>query len=61
MAELLPAFNFDNDPAFDDIVKRINKELCAEDVKTLREDAKVRDSVRKSAADIAKQVETLFG
>jgi hypothetical protein len=61
LADLLPAFNFDNDPAFDKLVKRIQKELCVEDAKTLRTDVNVRDTVKKSADDILKDVESLLG
>jgi hypothetical protein len=61
LADLLPAFNLENDPDLDAIAKRIQKELCAEDVKTLRDDDKVRKSVAKSADDILKDVESLLG
>jgi hypothetical protein len=61
LAELLPAFNFDNDPAFDALVKRIKSELCVEEAATLRKDADVRESVKKSADDILKDVESLLG
>jgi hypothetical protein len=61
LADLLPAFNFNNDPAFDALTQRIQKELCVEDAKTLRTDSDVRDSVKKSADDILKSVESLLG
>ena len=61
LAELLPAFNLDNDPALEAITDRIKTELCAEDAKTLREDDKVRKSVAKSADDILKDVSSLLG
>jgi hypothetical protein len=61
LAELLPAFNFNGDPAFDKLVKRIQNELCAEEPKTLREHDDVRESVKKSADDILKDVEDLLG
>jgi hypothetical protein len=61
LADLLPAFNFDNDPAFDALTKRIQKELCAEEVDTLKANGKVRDTVKKSADDILKDVESLLG
>jgi hypothetical protein len=61
LAELLPAFNLTNDPAFDELAKRIQKELCVEDAKTLREDEDVRASVKKSADDILKDVSSLLG
>jgi hypothetical protein len=61
LADLLPAFNFNNDPAFDALTKRIQKELCVEEAKTLRTDSDVRDSVKKSADDILKSVESLLG
>ena len=61
LAELLPAFNFDNDPAFDQLVKRIRTELCVEDAKTLRQEATVRETVKKSADEILADVESLLG
>jgi hypothetical protein len=61
LAELLPAFNFDNDPAFDALIKRIQKELCTEDADTLRKHDGVREAVQKSADDILKDVESLLG
>jgi hypothetical protein len=61
LAELLPAFNFNNDPAFDALVKRIQQELCAEDAATLRKHDGVREAVQKSADDILKDVESLLG
>ena len=61
LAELLPAFNFNNDPAFDALAKRIKNELCVEDAKALREHADVRETVKKSADDILKDVESLLG
>jgi hypothetical protein len=61
LAELLPAFNLTNDPAFDELAKRIQRELCVENADTLRKDDDVRASVQKSADDILKDVESLLG
>ncbi|HJS33373.1 MAG TPA: hypothetical protein VJ924_15365 [Alphaproteobacteria bacterium] len=61
LADLLPAFNLDNDPGLDAIAARIKKELCAEDAETLRENDTVRKSVAKSADDILRDVESLLG
>jgi hypothetical protein len=61
LAELLPAFNLTNDPNFDKMVARIKDELCVEDVETLREEAGVRASVKKSADQIVAEVEKFFG
>jgi len=61
LAELLPAFNFTNDPKMDSLTKRIQRELCAEDAKTLRENKEARETVRKSADDILKDVSSLLG
>jgi hypothetical protein len=61
LTELLPAFNFNADPAYDALVKRIQKELCVEEAATLRKEADVRDAVKKSADDILKDVESLLG
>jgi hypothetical protein len=61
LAELLPAFNLTNDPVFDELAKRIQRELCVEEAKTLRENDDVRASVKKSADAILKDVESLLG
>jgi hypothetical protein len=61
LADLLPAFNLTNDPVFDGFAKRIQRELCAEDAKTLRENDKVREVVQKSADDILRDVTALLG
>jgi hypothetical protein len=61
LADLLPAFNLTNDPALDAITKRIKQELCVEEATTLRKDDDVRESVRKSADDILKDVSALLG
>lgn len=61
LADLLPAFNLTNDPALDQIAKRIKTELCVEDAKTLRENSKTRKVVQKSADDILKDVSALLG
>lgn len=61
LADLLPAFNLTNDPAFAAMADRIQRELCAEDAKTLRENDKVREVVQKSADDILKDVSALLG
>lgn len=61
LADLLPHFNVDNDPKLTGVIARIQKELCAEETKTLRENDTVRDTVQKSADDILKDVEALLG
>jgi hypothetical protein len=61
LAELLPAFNLDNNPDLAAVTDRIKKELCTEDAKTLRENEGVRKSVAKSADDILRDVESLLG
>jgi hypothetical protein len=61
LADLLPAFNLTNDPKFDQVAKRIQRELCAEDAKTLRENDTARETVQKSADDILKDVSALLG
>jgi hypothetical protein len=61
LADLLPAFNLTNDPAFDALTKRIKSELCVEDAATLRENEKTRESVQKSADDILRDVSALMG
>lgn len=57
IAKLLPAFNLDNDPKFDKLINRINKELCVHEAETLRKDDSVRKKVAKSAKEITKAVE----
>lgn len=61
LAGLLPAFNLTNDPDLDKIAGRINRELCVEDAKTLRENEAARATVQKSAEDILKDVNGLLG
>jgi hypothetical protein len=61
LADLLPAFNLTNDPKLDALTKRIQRELCAEDAQTLRENGNAREVVAKSADDILKDVESLLG
>lgn len=61
LADLLPAFNFADDPKFDAVAERIKRELCVEEAETLRKDDTVRASVQKSADDILKDVESLLG
>jgi len=61
LAELLPAFNLTNDPALDDIIERIQRELCVEEAETLRENDQARAVVQKSADDILKDVSALLG
>jgi hypothetical protein len=61
LADLLPAFNLTNDPAFDQIAKRIKAELCVEDADTLRKNDAARAVVQKSADDILNDVSKLLG
>ena len=61
LADLLPAFNLTNDPALDQLAKRITRELCAEDAEVLRNNDAARASVKKSADDILKDVSALLG
>src|SRR5262252_1606117 len=49
LVDLLPAFNLTNDPNLDALGKRIQRELCAEDAQTLRENDAAREVVAKSA------------
>jgi hypothetical protein len=57
LAELLPAFNLQDDPALTAITERINRELCAEEAPTLRNNDDVRAVVQKSAEEILADVE----
>lgn len=61
LADLLPAFNLTNDPAFAKIADRIKRELCTEDADTLRKNDEARAVVQKSADDILKGVSALLG
>jgi len=57
LAVLLPTFNLTDDPKLEEITKRLQKELCIEDAKTLRDSDDVRASVKKSAEEILAEVE----
>lgn len=59
LAKVLPAFNLTNDPKLDAITNRIRNELCGEEAETLKDDAKVRATVAKSADDIVRQVQKM--
>jgi hypothetical protein len=61
LADLLPAFNLNDDPELARITDRITKELCAEDATTLRDNEATRVTVQKSADDILKDVSSLLG
>lgn len=61
LAGLLPAFNLTNDPALDQLAKRIQQELTVEDAKTLRDNVNARETVQKSAEQILKDVSALLG
>ncbi|HEY2148316.1 MAG TPA: hypothetical protein VGH32_10290, partial [Pirellulales bacterium] len=61
LAELLPHFNFDDNPDFDKVAARIKNELTVENIKTLKKEPTVRESVAKSADEILKDVEALLG
>lgn len=56
LADMIPAFNLGNDPKLTEIHKQIVKELCGQDVKALKEDAKLRKQVAMSADKILKDV-----
>jgi len=61
LVELLPAFNFMNDPKLDAVITRMRKELCSEEPKALREHDDIRATVAKSADEILADVEALLG
>jgi len=61
LADLLPAFNFTNDPELNRIAARMKRELCQDDAKELRVSERVRVTVQKSADDILKDVNKLLG
>jgi hypothetical protein len=60
LVEILPAFNLTSDAKLTDMIKRMEKELCASDAQVLREDPRVRKAVAKSAEAILKQAEALM-
>lgn len=60
LADLLPAFNFDNDPKLNDITARIQKELCMEEAGALRENDDARVTVQKSAEKIVADIGKFF-
>jgi len=61
LVELLPAFNFTNDPALTQITERMRRELTVEEAETLRTNPAARESVKRSADDILKDVSALLG
>jgi len=61
LADLLPAFNFTNDPKLTKVADRIKRELCVEDAVTLRKNDAARETVAKSADEILKDVSELLG
>jgi hypothetical protein len=56
LADLLPAFNLQDDPALTAITERIKHELCAEEAPVLRNNDDVRAVVQKSAEEILADV-----
>lgn len=60
LADLLPAFNLNDDVKLNALHKRIVKELCGFDADTLRDDDQVRNNVAKAAADILKATEAFM-
>lgn len=52
LAQLLPSFNLTDDPALNKLAARIEKELCVEDAKTLRDMPLARQAVASSAEEI---------
>jgi hypothetical protein len=57
LGELLPAFNLTNDAKLTAITQRIVKELCAEEVDELRDNARVREAVTQSADEIVEAMQ----
>lgn len=60
LAELLPAFNMEGDPALTALTQRIEAELCVETPKALKASATLRKSVAQSADDILAEVSKLI-
>jgi len=56
LVELLPAFNLTEDPKLTKVIARMQKELCNEEAKELRENEDVRKVVQKSAEEILADV-----
>lgn len=56
LVELLPAFNLTEDPAMTRVIARMQKELCNEEAKELRDNDDVRKVVQKSAEEILADV-----
>jgi hypothetical protein len=61
LGALLPAFNLTQDPRFDAVTARIQRELCIEDAADLRENDQARAAVQKSADEIVAAVSSMFG
>lgn len=60
LVDLLPAFNLTKDKTLDELIVRLEKELCAHDATVLREDELVRKQVAKNAEDILKKAQALM-
>ncbi len=56
LADLIPAFNMENDAGLTDLHKQITKKLCIFDAEDLRESDVIRAKVAKDADAILKQV-----
>jgi hypothetical protein len=56
LVELLPAFNLEDDPRITKLIQRMEKELCVEDAKALRENDDVRATVHAAAESILADV-----
>lgn len=56
LVELLPAFNLTEDPTLTRVIARMQKELCNEEAKELRDNEDVRKVVQKSAEEILADV-----
>ena len=57
LAAVLDGFNITNDRKLTLIIKRIQRELCVEDIKELKENGDARKSVAQAAKEIVAQVE----
>lgn len=60
LVELLPAFNLTNNPALDDLTKRIARDLCANDMTDLKANATVRKATKTAAEKIFADAEALM-
>mgnify|MGYP003656076995 CR=1 FL=1 len=56
LANILPGFNFNNDPEIEDICARITRELCPIGAQTLRDSESIRMKAKKTADELRQRI-----